>query len=382
MALLTDKNLLIVGNFSSGTGYAWKTINEYFVELAKLVAGFDAKTIIVYPKVTEIPEALRIPELEVLSLDFSSAQPSQLFRFVRRHKIHAIYLTDRPVYSWKYLLCRMAGVRRIIIHDHTSGDRANRGKIGGWLKAVICSYPFISVDHAVAISDFVRNRMVRTTGLPRKRISRIWNGIDVERFRPEIDDQVFRQYGIAKDKKVVFAYSRANRYKGIQTLIEAADILIGRQGRRDLYFLFCGDGPDIEIFRDMVSRKGLDGHFLCPGSTNNIERLLHGACIVVVPSIWQEGFGLSLAEGMAAGKAVIATEVGGIPEIIQHSGNGLLYPPGDAVALSESIAALADDDTMRDRLGVAARETVMQKFNLKRQKEELVDLFRTQLGLL
>ena len=66
-----QKNLLIVGNFSANTGYAWNTISEYFIALGKMMSGFNAKTILCYPEVGEVPEKLSIPELEIVKMDFS-----------------------------------------------------------------------------------------------------------------------------------------------------------------------------------------------------------------------------------------------------------------------------------------------------------------------
>lgn len=97
--------------------------------------------------------------------------------------------------------------------------------------------------------------------------------------------------------------------------------------------------------------------------------------IVVVPSVWQEAFGLSVIEGMASGKTVIASKIGGIPEIIKDGEDGLLFRPGDVDALTEKILAVADDPVLRETIGAAARETVVQKFHLCRQKEELTSLF-------
>ena len=106
-----------------------------------------------------------------------------------------------------------------------------------------------------------------------------------------------------------------------------------------------------------------------------IDKILKGVTIVVVPSIWQEGFGLSVIEGMASGKAVIASNVGGIVEIIDDGENGYLFPAGDGQALALNIFGLVDDQPLRNRIGNAARRKVITNFNIQDKKRELLESF-------
>jgi glycosyltransferase involved in cell wall biosynthesis len=371
-----QKNLLIVSNFSANTGYAWHTIKEYFLALSKMFHDYGCHATICYPHVDRMPEELIDAGAEIVEFDFFSKPPMELFRFLRGRRTRVLYLTDRPAFSVKYLLCRIAGVKRIVVHDRTSGHRETPGPLKRIFKRMINVFPILSADRVISISEYVRQRLIRVSCFPEWRTVKIWNGIDIKKFRPGWDDFVFEKYNIPRDKKVVFASSRANKYKGIQVLIEAAHILVHEKGRSDLFFLYCGDGPDLEYFRSLVNARGLGDHFLCPGKSDKIDRILRGASLVIVPSLWQEGFGLSVVEGMASGKVVIASRVGGIVEIIDDGEDGYLIPPGNSEVLSEVIMDVVEKDRLMEKIGAKARKKVVEKFDINEKKGELLSLFR------
>jgi glycosyltransferase involved in cell wall biosynthesis len=368
-------NLLIVGNFPLDIGYAWNTIMEYFLHLGEVFADHGGNTTLCVPGSSEVPETIRRSKIKVELFDFGEAGPLELVEYLRKREIRIVYLTDRPVTSFRYLACRFAGVRRIVVHDRTSGERDAPGFLKGTIKSIIARYPLVSADRAVAISNYVSRRLETVSRFPVSRIVRIWNGVNVERFAPGVDDFLFERFGIPRDRKVVFCYSRANRYKGIEVLIDAAEVLVHVQKRKDVFFLFCGDGPDLEAFRSRIREKNLSEHFLCPGKVEKVDRILRGSTAVVVPSLWQEGFGLSVIEGMACGKVVLASRVGGIVDIITDEEDGFLLPPGDSGNLAHLLSRVLDDQALRVKIGTAARKTVVERFNIEDKKSELSRLF-------
>jgi glycosyltransferase involved in cell wall biosynthesis len=370
--------LLIVGNFKPDVGYAWNTIGEYFVALGRMAQEEGMQSLICFPVLNDLPERFSKAGIDSVAFDFWSCGIRTLYRFVKDRSIRCIYLTDRPVFSPKYLACRLAGAKRIVVHDRTSGERQVPGALKRLGKKIVNRTPF-SADLVLAISNYVRSRLISVSCFPPERIVRIWNGVDVRKFFPGKDDYVRDTYRIPRDHKIVFAYSRANGYKGIEVLIRAAARLVTGGGRNDVTFLFCGDGPDLEAFRSLVREEGLEGRFLCPGKARFVDRILLGVDLVVVPSLWQEGFGLSVVEGMAAGRPVIASKVGGIVEIITDGCDGYLVPPGDPAMLADRIAHLLDDDGERQRIGVDARRTVEARFDIEEKKKELVEQFRAFL---
>lgn len=372
----TAGNILIVANFPSETGYAWNTIGEYFHSLGRMFVSQGGRAVLCYPKVNAVHPMLKDSGIDIEEFDFFGSRLSSIFRFIKARGINVLYLTDRPVYSLRYLISRLAGVTKIVIHDRTSGHRDVPGPIKKLLKAAVHRVPYLSVDLAIGVSDFVRNRLINVSCLPASRVVRVHNALDILKFRPERDDLIYSRFGLSPDTRIVFAHSRANTYKGIQTLIEAAEILVHARHISDVAFVYCGDGPDLEYFKRIVDEKSLSGRFYCPGRCDQIQRLLRGASVVVVPSIWQEALGLSVIEGMASGKPVVASRVGGIVEIIDDGKDGFLFDPGDSAALAHLIENLLADESLRQRIGNAARQTTVNHWDIQKRKEELNAVFR------
>ncbi len=124
--------LLLVANWDSDVGYAWWLMESYWAALAE-----DYQTqmtaILAYPSISKLPEVIEKAPVSPMVVDFSRFSPGLLWtqlRFLRRHRIQVMYLSDRAPRHWIYLLYRLAGVRRILVHDHTPGNSPHRYKAG------------------------------------------------------------------------------------------------------------------------------------------------------------------------------------------------------------------------------------------------------------
>ncbi|BCW98667.1 MAG: hypothetical protein KatS3mg024_1494 [Armatimonadota bacterium] len=141
--------------------------------------------------------------------------------------------------------------------------------------------------------------------------------------------------------------------KGFDLLIEA----FRRAGTADMDLLVAGDGPELAALKELAAASGLDGRVLFPGKADRqtAAALFRECAFFVLPSR-HEPFGIVNLEAMAAGKAVLATRVGGVPEVVLDGETGILVPPEDVDALAEGIRRLAGDPSLRERLGAAGRE--------------------------
>jgi len=371
--LPSSNNILLVGNFAADTGYAWKTIQEYFVALGQMFIERGNHAVVCFPELRDVPARFKNTKIKVLRFNFSKSRLPSLYRFIRKHGIGTVYLTDSPTYSWRYFFSRLAGVRTIIVHKRTSEGEDVPGAFKTQVKRLLNTNLLVSADQVIVVSEYIRRGVIRVACFPEERIHKIWNGADIGKFKPEYDPFVTSAYGIEKGKKIIFAYSRAIKYKGIQVLIEAARILVHEKRRQELMFLYCGDGPDLEYLRGLVTEFKLSDYFLCPGKTEDIDRILKGVDIVVVPSLWEEPFGLAVIEAMATEKVVIASNVGGIVDIINDSVDGFLVRPGDSEELVNKIVEVLNRPQFRQMIGKNARETVVRKFNIVEKKKELLE---------
>ena len=368
------ENLLLVGNFAPGTGYAWTMIEGCFTALGAACRRRGGRALACFPELDEVPAGYAANGIEVEAFDFATASPLALWRYLRQRRIDTVYLIDWPASSLRYAVLRLAGVGRVIEHDHTAGTVARLDPLRRTLRYLANRVRWCSADRVIAVSDYVREVLERVHAVPARKLLTIHNGIHLaERSEEAVD--LHATYAIPRERQVIFCAARANRYKGIEVLIDAAAQLVHERGRRDLHFLYVGDGPDLAAFRARVTRLGLDDHFCLPGKVPSIEPLLPGASISVAPSLVREGFGMVVIEAMAAGKPVIASRSGGMAELIEDGEDGFYVAPGDVDGLADTLDRLASDPALQARVGARARRSVQARFTTERQHAQLVAAF-------
>lgn len=199
------------------------------------------------------------------------------------------------------------------------------------------------VDGVIAISEAIAG-VLRDAGVNSRRIRVIYLGIDGERFahagsrRPALRDA----WGVGPDDLVVITAAVLVPRKGHAVLLDALARL--RADGVALHWVICGDGPSRADIESRVSERGLRKHVTFTGFSSAVETLLPGADVFVLPSL-HEGLGIAAMEAMAAELPVIASRVGGLPEIVVDGETGLLVPAGDATALADAIRRVAADPT-------------------------------------
>ncbi len=375
--------ILITSNFSSNTGCAWKFFFRLFNAISNTFHDRGIAISLSFAKVVEPVRILddRLP-FTVFAFDPLNIKTADLLSLRKNIKINNIkycYLTDLSTWHWVYPLMRSWGVRKIIVHNHVSVAYPYRPPaetgVRKILKTVINRSRLLSADQVFACSEFVKDRLVRKACYPEDRIKVIFHGIDVERFRcrdtRRVDD----------GKIVIFTVARATRDKGIHILIEAAKLLRDKYSFENFVVEYGGDGPDMAEFKGMVKEYGLEDKFLFLGELDDTRDCTRKADIVVVPSCWGDAFPLSVLEAMSAGKPVIATDVGGIPEEIGPDGCGILVKPRDAESLATELTELMRNASKRRTMGEKARTRAAQHFTESRFHKEVVSGLLAGMGL-
>jgi glycosyltransferase involved in cell wall biosynthesis len=360
-------------NFPAGTGYAWATIERVLIEVKDRLekAGWQVRAC--RPAGGRGSDPLVEAGIPVEKFDFSGAmrggrKAREFCELLRRRKVRLLYLTDQPSWSLRYLLFRLVGVRKIVVHDRTSGTRSRRPAPVRLLKRLIHRLPGIAADRWIGISKFVVHRLIEVNGVPPGRVVLVYNGIDLARFEGTSPGALQHALGLPAGTMVVFASGRAMPYKGIPVLIQAAALMA--QTDPEVHFAYAGDGPAREEFEREVRSLGLNRfHFL--GKRTDTAELLCSATVAVAPSVWAEAFGLTVVEAMAAGVPVVASAVGGIPELVDPDVTGILVPPGDAAALADALRRLIQDPALREQMGGKARAAAVARFSHTRVANEL-----------
>ncbi len=208
----------------------------------------------------------------------------------------------------------------------------------------------------------------------------MWNGLAVAEQPPAQRPQsLFR---LASDRPVIACACRATPEKGVDVLLRAYARLLDAwpPHRPRPILLYIGSGPHFAEFASLRDRLGLGSDAIFAGYRQDAGAILAGAQVCVVPSVWQDAFPLAVLETMARGKPIVATAVGGIPEMIETGVTGVLVPPGDEAALAAAIRALLDDPMRAAELGAAAQRRVRERFTPEGQLARLAGLIEAAFG--
>lgn len=370
-------SLLCVANFPASTGYAWTFIGRMFAEVANALAGDGIRTLVAYPLLDARPESLAGSAAEPVGADLSLDSPRSIrtaVDLVRREHVRAIWLVDRPVVSPAYALLHGAGVRRVVVHDHTSGARAIRRGLRGVVKRLWTRLPWAAADAVVAVSDYVGERQ-RTAGrVPASRVHVVPNPISIpETLRPA--HEVRAALGLEAGRRLVAAAGRLTTEKGFADLLAAADSLPD-----DVDLLVFGDGPERARLEEQRSRLRTGGRVRLAGQRPEAAELVAAADVCVVPSRWEEAFCLAAAEPLARGRPLVATRVGAIPELVRDGVTGLLVPPSDPPALASAIRRLLDAPDLAASLGRAGRDHVVATHGWQRAIAGMVSVLAPPLS--
>ncbi|MFU0799169.1 MAG: glycosyltransferase family 4 protein [Xylanivirga thermophila] len=210
----------------------------------------------------------------------------------------------------------------------------------------------------ITVSDSLSRYMIQEMGLPSTKMHVVYNGIDTVQ---TIDSDLRDEMGISNSTLVVGTTSRLIPAKGIDYLLDAIPMVLDKYD--DIKFIIIGDGPEEDRLK--ARAHGIsDTHIIFTGYVENIEDYYGIMDIFVLPTL-SEGLGISVLEAMSFGIPVIASYVGGIPEIINHRQTGYLIPPANKMEIGLAILNMIDHPDMRERLGKSGKENVEKNFKLE-----------------
>jgi len=222
----------------------------------------------------------------------------------------------------------------------------------------------------IAVSEAVAHTL-RLIGVGAAQISVVPNGVDLSRFELPIDTASWRkENGFEAGERIVLAVGRLAQEKGFDVLIEAFAILQARMP--DARLVIVGDGPEASRLKAQAELSSDRIRFL--GHLSDTARLFAAADLVAVPSR-QEGQGIVPLEAMAAGRAVVASRVGGLVESIVEGTTGLLVPADDARVLAGTMELLLNDPNRRAAMGAAGQRRAEQEYSLQTQLQKIEAIY-------
>jgi glycosyltransferase involved in cell wall biosynthesis len=287
-----------------------------------------------------------------------------LIKEVRQHKIDVVHTHLTRAAYIGHALGLITGVPIV-----TSVHIANNDQI----------YRRLARRHnrLVAVSNFVRG-MLHGRGVPERFIDTVYNGTDFIEYEPVSPEAVKDELGIPRERRLVGLVGRLCADKGqVELLTAMRDV---HKAHPDAHVVFVGRvdeqyRPELD---DAIRSGGLEGHVTLTGVRHDIPRILDSFTLSTLPSR-METFGVAAIEAMARGKAVVASRVGALPEVVRHRQTGLLVDLRPE-AIAEAVSYLLEYEDVREEMGRMGRSLVEQKFTLGEMAARFEDVYRKATG--
>jgi sugar transferase (PEP-CTERM/EpsH1 system associated) len=265
---------------------------------------------------------------------------------------------------------RLAGIP-IIIHgehgrDMSDPDGSNTKR--NFIRKLLSYF----VVHFITVSNDLREWLITFVGIDEKKVQTIYNGVDTIKFNPDNKNLIREKHKYSSEEIIIGTVGRLDPVKDQQLLIKAFAKL--RSKYHNIILLIIGDGPCRENLENLTKDLGLKQNVRFLGMRSDVPELLKLMDIFVLPSIF-EGVSNTILEAMAMGLPVIATNVGGNPDLIEDGETGILVPKEDVSTLTTALERYIMDHTTMKRHGTAGRKRAIDKFGLHRMVAQYEDMY-------
>ena len=275
------------------------------------------------------------------------------------------------------LAARQVGQKKVITTVHSLLERDYPGFFSSLANGLVERSTRSLTDHFITVSQGLKDKLV-AGDVPADKITVIYNGIVPEEFSPPVEPgAALQEMGFAPHTPVVGIVARLHEVKGHRYFLEAAREVL--TARPDTRFVVVGDGPCRSALQEMACRLEIAGQVTFTGFVKDVRPLMSGLTLLVVSSLW-EGFGLTAVEAMALGVPVVATEVGGLPEVVLHGETGMLVPPANTPALAKGILWMLDHPEATMEMAEKGRKSVLERFSAPVMARRTEELYRRVAG--
>ena len=238
-------------------------------------------------------------------------------------------------------------------------------------RSAMSRWKYRQVSCFICASEAIR-RMLVSDGVPEAKTVTVHEGIDVERGRAAPPATLHEELFLPHQAPVVGNVAALVPHKGQRHLVEAAGLVVRQVP--DARFVIAGEGELRAALERQIKDHRLEKHVLLAGFRPDVLSL-HRAFDIFVMSSVTEGLGTSLLDAMAAGKPIVATSAGGIPEVVADGVNGFLVPPRDHEAMASAIVRLLKDPALRQRMGDAGYSRVCDQFSAEKMLERTIRVY-------
>jgi glycosyltransferase involved in cell wall biosynthesis len=307
-------------------------------------------------------------EVLYLPLDGGVAHFSvRLFRLLRKVRATAVLSHGFGFHAVVAILAKLARVGRVVVlvGNPIAKDHGELVALRRRSRIAVRS-----VDWVVACSDHVAESLIENVGVDAKTIRTMANPLDVESIRTRAE--LSRRRRESDARAVLCKVARLDEIKDHETVLRSVAML--RERGRDVRLLLVGTGPTESRLRLRVEALRIADHVEFLGDRRDTPEILGSADLFVFGMTWNEGFGIALAEAMAAGTPIVCTDAGPAAEVLAGGRAGLLVSPGDSVAMADAIERLLDNELVRAELADEARAVATLRHDVGRLRRELQEV--------
>lgn len=309
------------------------------------------------------------------------------------HTVHMKYPVD-PAAIGKFL--RLIKIEKVdIIHTHSSKDSwlaGTAGRISGtpvvrsrhlttpvkqsWLATLVYRY---LCDIIITSGMHIKEALITRNRLNSEKIVSIPAGVDIERYDINIrGDRIRAEFGLKDSYPIVGIVAILRHWKGHRFLLEAVSRVVSVFP--DAKFLIIGNGPQWNNLHQKIQDMGTEKHVIMTGFRDDIPEIMAALDIFILPSVASEATSQVIPQALAMGKPVIATNTGGLPEIIEDGVTGLLISPKNHDAIADAIVRMAEHKEEAEKMAARGRDKILKNYTFQRMIERTAEVYRHLLG--
>jgi len=361
------KTILFVSNF--GTFFGGGEVS--FFELIRELDSSQFERVVVCPAKGDfysqveslgIPiQVVKMPSLKGPGLFSFPSSVRELLALIKMREIDIVHANSSRCMIYAGLSGKMSGVP-VVWHVRVTDTDPLLDRF----LALLADRIIVNSQSVLKRFSFVKDQ---------SRISLVYNGVDLEKFSPSVSgENIRREYSINRDEKVITIIGRLDGFKGHRYFLEAARRVL--DGSRKARFLIVGDGAVRDDLEALSESLGIARSVVFCGQKDNVPEILAASDLVVSASL-KEGFGRVVIEAMAMNKPVVATNVGGVPEIVEDEKSGILVEPEDCDGLASAMISVLDSPEIALKLAVEGEKRGRENFSLEEHVREIEKIYKS-----
>lgn len=372
--------MMVLFHCESNPGYAPSNHEHTFLDVARHFTGDISKIHYAYASLdggmtSSLPKDLA----NVIQLDTTWSDPKQLReaeRYIQENEITLLLGFDQPVSRPMYHALRKGGIQTFVSYWGAPMSSLNTG-LKLFLKKLEVSMKRNGPDHYIFQSTGMRETAFRGRGVPISKTSIIKSGIDTNKFQPDPEKSFYAHecFNISKNRHIVVFSGHMERRKGVHVILQAARALVSGIGFKHVQFLILGNRKgEKKSFSQYLREAEVNDHITFGGYRSDVPDILKSCAIGMIASTEWDSFPMSTLEMAATELPLLVSDLPGLNEAVTDD-TGVTFPVGDYATAAKKLNTLLSDKIMRQRMGKAARERVLEQYSKAAQAKGLIDIF-------